>query len=157
MRWLLLFILLSACSTGYMSTGNKKNQSAVVEHVQLGNYTAGFLVSARKGKDTLRLYVNMHLTPSQVDTGRHKEGIPIDFEDAGNNPAKYRLRKLDGPLYSPYFKGENWVYYFYSSPARHFPRTLRMNMSVPVEENGRHINILKTFMLKRYHRVHFLS
>jgi hypothetical protein len=157
MRWLPILILLTACSTGYMPAGNKKDQSAMVEDVQFGNYNAGFLVSGRKGKDSLRLYVNMHLTPSYADTGRHQESIHIDFKDAGNNPAKYRLRKLDGPLYSPYFKGENWVYYFYSSPARHFPRTLRMNMSVPAEENGHHINIVKTFMLKRYHRVHFLS
>lgn len=157
MRWLPILILLTACSTEYMPTGYKNNKPTAVEHFQIGNCTLGFLISARKGKDTLRLYMNMRLTLSNLDTGRHKEGINIEFEGAGNNPEIYRPGKIDGPLYNPSLTGEIWVYHFYSSPARHFPRALRMNMSVPVEENGRHTRILKTFMLKRYHHFHFLS
>ncbi len=134
MRWLSLLFLLVACSTGY-----KPTQS----NISLGSNIAEFYLSSGKWNDTVRLYLNLNLTPL-TPTDLH-----ITINNADEDSLAYTLLKVVGPTKAPGINGEHWIYYFYATPGRHYSRKVRVILRTQT--------IQKTFLLESYHHVHLLS
>jgi hypothetical protein len=133
-RWLPFLFLLAACSTGY-----KPTQS----NISLGSSNAGFYLSSGKWKDTVRLDLSINFTPAKpVD-------LQIELKNADKDSMTYTLLKVVGPTKAPSMEGEHWIYYFYTTPGRHFSRRVRVTLCTKT--------IQKTFLLEIYHHVHLLS
>jgi hypothetical protein len=134
MRWLSILFLLTACSTGY---------KPLMQNIQLGQNSAGFYLGSSKGKDTVRLYLNLNLKPASP------ADLQIEIKNADKDSVTYTLLKVVGPTKAPSMEGEYWIYYFYATPGRHLSRHVRVTLS------SQHIQ--KTFLLESYHHVHLLS
>jgi hypothetical protein len=134
MRWPLLLLLLTACSTGY---------KPIVQNIQLGKNSADFYLSSYKGRDTVHLYLNLNLQPATP------ADLQIKITNADKDNISYQLLKIVGPTKAISLEGEHWIYYFYVTPGRHFSRRVRITLTTQ--------NIQKIFLLNSYQHVHLLS